>query len=209
MARCGLRQFRWDDETVGCDHRKSGGHSQRRPCGRGPRTGIQSRREALGFGDNDSALQGWDPTSGREVGKPTASHIATVLGAAFSADVGRVAVARGDGTVWVLDASTGEQVGAALTGHTGPVNAVAFSPDGKLLASAGDDATVRLWDLVTHAAVRLPVLSGHAGPVDAVRSAPTEASCLRRRRRNRPLVGSGDGQRRGYAMTGHTGRLTR
>ena len=83
MAPCRLRQFRSDDETVGCDHRKPGGHSQHRPCCWGPRTGIQSRREALGFGETDMVLQWWDPTSGKKVGNPTASHIARSWGGVY------------------------------------------------------------------------------------------------------------------------------
>ena len=77
-----IRQLRSNDETVGCGHRKPGGHSHTGPVWPGcSRLSFGARREALGFGGNRRPLcDRWDPAS---VGNPSASHISTLVGAAF------------------------------------------------------------------------------------------------------------------------------
>jgi WD40 repeat protein len=71
-----------------------------------------------------------------------------VYSVAFSPDGQRLASARGDGTVGILDVNTGKEP-RTLRGHTDYVFSVAFHPDGKHLASASADRTVKFWDLTT------------------------------------------------------------
>ena len=71
-----------------------------------------------------------------------------VTGIAYSPEGTRIAIARSDGTAWLLDARTLRPAGPAFSvSAAGNAESVAFSPDGKLLATAGDDGTVRLWSL--------------------------------------------------------------
>src|SRR5437660_4459356 len=71
-----------------------------------------------------------------------------VYSVAFSPDGQRLAAARGDGTVGLLDAKTGKEL-SRFRGHTKYFFSVAFHPDGNHLASASADGTVQVWDLTT------------------------------------------------------------
>jgi WD40 repeat protein len=71
-----------------------------------------------------------------------------VYGVTFSPDGQSLALARGDGTVAILDVETGKELGT-LRGHMQYVFSVAFHPDGNRLASASADGTIRVWDLST------------------------------------------------------------
>jgi WD40 repeat protein/transcriptional regulator with XRE-family HTH domain len=73
----------------------------------------------------------------------------------YSPDGDMIAIARSDGTAWLLDARTLAPVGQPFrVTATGNAESVAFSPDGKLLATAGDDGTLRLWSLADPARPR-------------------------------------------------------
>jgi WD40 repeat protein/energy-coupling factor transporter ATP-binding protein EcfA2 len=66
----------------------------------------------------------------------------------WSPDGKRVAAARPEGTVDILDARTGEPL-HAISGHETPVNGIAFSPDGALAGTTGEDGFAKIWDLET------------------------------------------------------------
>ncbi len=68
------------------------------------------------------------------------------LGAVFSPNDNRIAIASYDRTIKLWDAQTAKEQ-RTLVGHGGQVIRVAFRPDGKSLASASADGTVRLWDV--------------------------------------------------------------
>jgi WD40 repeat protein len=78
--------------------------------------------------------------------------------AAFSPDGTTLAVASGDGGVYLLDAATLSRR-SELRGHGGVVHSVAFNADGSLLVSGGSDKTARIWDGSTGRSQR--VLRGH------------------------------------------------
>ena len=76
-------------------------------------------------------------------------------GIAYSPAGTMIAIARSDGTAWLLDARTLRPAGPPFrVTAKGNGESVAFSPDGKLLATAGDDGTVRLWSLADPARPR-------------------------------------------------------
>ena len=90
-------------------------------------------------------------------------------GLAFSPDGELVAVAGGDGVIWILDVESREPL-RALSGHAGQVRAVGFDATGRQLATAGDDGTVRLWDPTN--GQELHTLQGHQSTVLGVAFSP-------------------------------------
>ena len=66
----------------------------------------------------------------------------------YSPDGDMIAIARSDGTAWLLNARTLAPIGQPFrVTAAGNAESVAFSPDGRLLATAADDGTLRLWSL--------------------------------------------------------------
>jgi WD40 repeat protein len=91
----------------------------------------------------------WETATGQPVRafQPSdAGILSTATCVCFSPDGKRLASARGNKTVRVLDAATGQEI-LPLNGHTGRVELVAFSPDGqRLFSSSSEDQTVKVWD---------------------------------------------------------------
>ncbi|MBX3438544.1 MAG: protein kinase, partial [Planctomycetaceae bacterium] len=83
-----------------------------------------------------------------------------ITASAFSPDDSQIAVAGGDGAIWVCDADSGKLL-ATLTGHTNRVLCLAYAPDGRL-ASGSADRTLRLWNPNSHEEV---AHSWHLGAV--------------------------------------------
>lgn len=91
---------------------------------------------------------------------------------AFSPDGSRIATAKRNETLYIMDTGSGSQV-AAYTGHTGWVTATAYSASGQLLASAGDDRSIRVWNPQTGQTTR--TLTGHTTYPDFVAFRPDGA----------------------------------
>jgi WD40 repeat protein/serine/threonine protein kinase/tetratricopeptide (TPR) repeat protein len=95
--------------------------------------------------------------------------ISPIHGIAVSPDGQTIAVASGDGAVWMFDFPGGHPL-RIIRGHQGPVRAIAFSPSGKILASASEDKTVRLWD--AQAGFPIATLIGHSVGVVSLSFSP-------------------------------------
>ncbi len=91
---------------------------------------------------------------------------------AFSPDGSRIATAKRNETLYIMDTGSGSQV-AAYTGHTGWVTATAYSANGQLLASAGDDRSIRVWNPQTGQTTR--TLTGHTTYPDFIAFRPDGA----------------------------------
>lgn len=91
---------------------------------------------------------------------------------AFSPDGNRVATAKRNTTLYIMDTGSGSQI-AAYTGHSGWVTATAYSANGQLLASAADDRSIRVWGPQTGQTTR--TLTGHTTYPDFVAFRPDGA----------------------------------
>lgn len=117
-------------------------------------------------GDEGSAVRLWDADGGGMVAESLAGD-APVMSLAFSGDGSRLAVARIDGTIAILDGRTLETMVEPFLAHPTIVQSVAFSPDGSRIASGGADNVISVWDADSGSAIGSP-LQGHRGPVSSV-----------------------------------------
>ncbi len=91
------------------------------------------------------------------------------LGFALSPDGRRLAAARHDGPVLLLDADS-LQLATTLSGHADRVRAIDFSPDGARLATGSEDCSLRIWDATT--GLEKAVHRGHRDAIFGVAYAP-------------------------------------
>jgi WD40 repeat protein/tRNA A-37 threonylcarbamoyl transferase component Bud32 len=126
-------------------------------------------------------LKVWDTQTGMELvsisGKVNGLYgvqVDGICGVAWSPTGDRLALAKRDGSVTVLDGRTGE-ANFTVRGDTDQALCVAFSPDGRRLASGGADQMVRLWD--AGSGHQLLTLRGHTKEVLCLAFSP-DGSCL-------------------------------
>jgi WD40 repeat protein len=115
----------------------------------------------------DAGVQLWNPTTGKQAGKPLTGFRGIVETVAFSLSGRALAAGSYEGTIQIWNMATHERRGSPIHGHHGPIRSVAFSPDGRTLASGGDDGTIRLWRVATGEQAGSP-LGGRDGPVWSV-----------------------------------------
>lgn len=136
---------------------------------------VSSDGRRLAAGHESGAVALWDlaeKLSGATLPQPSLwlpGHTVASPSMAISPDGRRVAEARADFTVRLLDVVTGREVGS-LTGHAGPVSRVVFSADGRRIATSSFDRTARVWDVATHR--EIAVCSGHLHAVRCVALSP-------------------------------------
>jgi WD40 repeat protein len=114
-----------------------------------------SRITQLKFSPNGSIFACFTPGGIQFWNMATHEETLTVKGyftsAAYSPDSLRLAVAKSDGTVILLDAKTGKEL-LALKGPSYPANSqpsvvcLSFSPDGKRIAAGYSDGVVIIWE---------------------------------------------------------------
>lgn len=95
---------------------------------------------------------------------------APIVALAISCDGNRIAAARIDGAVAIIDRKT-RSVSRTLAGTGGPVWAVAFLPDGRTLLAGGGDGLIRRWDSDTGQPIDRPD-SGAEDPLAAYADDP-------------------------------------
>ncbi|WP_374212359.1 WD40 repeat domain-containing protein [Thiothrix subterranea] len=94
------------------------------------------------------ALQLWDVSTGKKLGKPwhgNSTHIEVI---AFSPDSRSVITANHQALI-LWDIATGKQIGETWQGHKLSTSSIDFSQDGKYVISGHRDDALRLWNVAT------------------------------------------------------------
>ncbi|MFD4264876.1 toll/interleukin-1 receptor domain-containing protein [Rhodococcus sp. NPDC058481] len=105
-----------------------------------------------------------DEGSAVPVQRPSAERPSTLVIADFSRDGSRIAFAREDRSIVVIDADSGGVLRVIATGFEGALSSLAFSADARLIAAGGEDKSVQIWDVTSGREVGVP-LTGPTGSV--------------------------------------------
>jgi WD40 repeat protein/serine/threonine protein kinase len=115
----------------------------------------------------DSGVEIWDAVNKSEPKfLPLERQIRTLQ---FSPDGQKLAVADGNGSVYLCDRMTMET--RAFHAHELPILSLAFSPDGHTLATGSSDETIQLWEVATLAQMARNI-DGQIGPVCSLAFSP-------------------------------------
>jgi WD40 repeat protein len=106
----------------------------------------------------------WEVNSGAEI-RTIAGHLASLRGAAVSADGRFVATASVDDTAKIWNRFTGT-LARSLEGHTGNVNTVQLNATGTLCVTGAEDQQAIVWDATTGTILR--TFTTHTGAINAV-----------------------------------------
>ena len=100
----------------------------------------------LATGGWSGIVQLWDPSTGREIGKPTPVAPAPVASITFNPSGSTFATTGGsDGLTKLWTTATLQPVGSALVGARGTWSHAAYTPDGGRLVVVYDDGTGSVW----------------------------------------------------------------
>jgi serine/threonine protein kinase len=91
---------------------------------------------------------------------------AAIYSVSWNPDNSSLAVACGDGKVYICDGTTLRTI-STYKGHTKSVRAVAWSPDGSYIASGGEDNSVHVWATAPNATA-ITIYRGHSNTVNAL-----------------------------------------
>jgi len=103
---------------------------------------------AVGW-DNNSMVDLWDITSGKQIGQFVSGRSGGIKSLAISSDGQLLATGGSDQNVLLWDLPQKKLLNPPLSGHTSLVMGLAFSPNGQyLVSSALGDESIRLWDVL-------------------------------------------------------------
>lgn len=103
--------------------------------------------DMIATGDNSGKVTFWNPTNGKQIGKPFKPHQKTVCDLKFNKQGNILATASVDGTVKLWKLTPKLQQNPIILQHNSSVNSVSFSPDGQMIATASQNKIVRFWKL--------------------------------------------------------------
>jgi WD40 repeat protein len=117
----------------------------------------------LASGSLDKTVRLWN-ISGTQ--NAIAQFPAAIYSVSWNPDDSSLAVACGDGKVYICDGTTLRTI-STYKGHTKSVRTVAWSPDGSYIASGGEDNSVHVWATAPNATA-MTVYRGHSNTINAL-----------------------------------------